>query len=95
MLTLAASLALPHFSGYGSSTGSAPCQLCPSGSYSEGGDLEACRPCPFGFKSAPGACGLHECVRTPQACPIGQWAPNDAVSQDQCACYPGFGGEEC
>lgn len=29
---------------------------------------------------------------SPQACPIGQWAPEGSMTKDQCICYPGFGG---
>lgn len=31
--------------GYGSTTGSAPCQICPADTFSEGGTLEDCKPC--------------------------------------------------
>lgn len=53
-----------------------------------------CRAAGFGYSSAPGTSSWKGCLRTPQACPIGQWAPKDAVSQEQCACYPGFGGAQ-
>lgn len=80
--------------GFGSSTGTAPCHLCPAGTYSDGGSLEDCKPCPFAQTSAPGACGVNECKPVIHPCPIGQFAPMGAVSQDQCSCYPGFGGEQ-
>jgi len=79
--------------GYGSSTGRGPCQLCPPNTYSTGGTLEDCKPCGWGMVSAAGATDKAMCQNSPQACPIGQWAPKDAISKEQCGCYPGFGGE--
>lgn len=78
--------------GYGSSTGPPPCRLCPVGTFSMGGSMEDCRPCPFGQTSAPGAISLDRCVPAAQACPVGQIAPPDAVSPAECGCLPGFGG---
>lgn len=80
--------------GYGTrgSGKDATCSLCPAGTYSSGGSMEACIPCPFGFTSPAGATGKVQCQLTPQACPIGQWAPDTAVAEDECRCYPGFGG---
>lgn len=79
--------------GYGaSSDGSRSCQLCSVGTYSVGGSLEQCKPCAFGTTSAAGSTSQKQCQRSPQACPIGQWAPENAVSKEQCICYPGFGG---
>lgn len=80
--------------GFGlSSTPGAKCSLCPSGTYSPGGSLDQCRQCPFGTVSRAGATHRRECELSPQACPIGQWAPEDAVSREQCVCYPGYGGK--
>jgi hypothetical protein len=68
--------------GYGSPTGSGICRLCPAGTFSEGGSMEDCRPCAFGMTSSDGA---GRCTRAvEQACPIGQWAPADAMSRDEC-----------
>jgi hypothetical protein len=86
--SLAACVCIP---GYGMSA-KGLCNLCPANTYSEGLTKEDCKPCPFGYTSAPGSTHLHQCVRTLQACPIGQWAPKDAVGKEHCACYPGFGG---
>jgi hypothetical protein len=79
--------------GYGSATGSAPCRLCPVGSFSDGRTMEDCSPCPFGFTSRAGARSSQECVAESQPCPIGQIAPPHAESADQCFCLPGYGGE--
>lgn len=78
--------------GYGSSTGMAPCHLCPPGMFSDGGSLEGCKPCPFGFTSRDGARSMDDCQPMAQACPIGQYAPEGAISKAQCRCYNGFGG---
>lgn len=51
------------------------------------------RPCPFGQTSRAGAESAKECVPESQKCPIGQIAPPDAVSPEQCGCLPGYGGE--
>jgi hypothetical protein len=75
--------------GYGSITGSAPCRLCPVGTYSEGWTMEDCKPCKFGYTSAVGSESAQQCEPSPQACPIGQWAPGSAVAAAQCLCYPG------
>ena len=83
-----------HQPGFGSSTGTAPCRLCPPSTYSAGGTLEECLPCPFGYTSAPGAKGIESCVKVAMKCPAGQIAPSDAVSPDECACLPGYGGGE-
>jgi hypothetical protein len=85
----------PRQQGYGTrgSGKDATCSLCPAGTYSKGGNMEACVPCPFGFTSPVGATSKEQCQLTPQACPIGQWAPETAVAQDECRCYAGFGGE--
>ena len=79
--------------GYGSMTGMPPCSICAVGTYSEGGTLEGCKSCPFGYTSRPGADTIHECEAVSQACPVGQVAPPGAVSAEQCGCLPGFGGE--
>lgn len=78
--------------GFGSSSGKGVCTLCPAGTFSDGGSMEDCKPCPFGFTSAPGACGIHECRPVVHACPIGQWAPMGSTSPADCRCYRGFGG---
>lgn len=57
--------------------------------------MEDCEPCGFGFTSREGATSREECRPVQQACPIGQWAPADAVSKEDCRCYKGFGGELC
>jgi hypothetical protein len=54
--------------------------------------MEDCIPCPFGQTSRAGAERRHECVPESQTCPIGQIAPPDAVSAEQCGCLPGYGG---
>jgi hypothetical protein len=79
--------------GFGSPTGEGICRLCPTASYSPGGTMEDCKPCPFGFTSRPGARGVEECVPIPQSCPVGQVALIGAVSSEQCVCLPGHGGE--
>jgi len=79
--------------GYGSTTGTGICRLCPAGTFSRGGSMEDCRTCPFGYTSREGARDATECERVEQACPIGQKAPPDAVSVQQCHCYRGFGGK--
>lgn len=68
--------------GYGSPTGSGICRMCPAGTYSEGGTMEDCKPCAFGMTSSSGS---EQCTRAvEQSCPIGQWAPPDALSKDEC-----------
>jgi hypothetical protein len=80
-------------SGYGSPTGTGICRLCGAGTYSAGGTMEDCKPCPFGTTSAEGSAAKEQCqVPVQQACPIGQWAPEGAVSAEECRCYTGFGG---
>lgn len=54
--------------------------------------MEDCEPCGFGFTSREGATSRQECRPVQQACPIGQWAPQEAVSKEDCRCYKGFGG---
>lgn len=78
--------------GHGSVTGSAPCKLCPAGTWSPGGNLEECTPCGFGFTSAEGSTSDQDCRPASQMCPIGQWASQNAVSAAECRCYRGFGG---
>jgi hypothetical protein len=80
--------------GHGSSTGAAPCRTCPVGTYAEGGTLEECKPCPFGYTSMAGAASLADCVPAARRCPPGQVATPDAVSDAQCACLPGYGAGE-
>lgn len=93
-LTSSAPFFVPLPSGFGSENGKGICTLCPVGTFSEGGTMEDCRPCPFGFTSAAGACGIQECRPLVHACPIGQWAPFGAASAEECRCYKGFGGGE-
>lgn len=76
--------------GYGISS-SGVCALCQPGTYSPGGK-QACQPCEFGTTSKAGASGDSQCVPVAQECPVGQVAPPDAVSKEQCGCYPGYGG---
>lgn len=78
--------------GYGSRSGEGPCHVCGVGTYSQGGSLEDCKACPFGYTSAPGATSGEDCKPVAQTCPVGQTAPSNAVSQEQCGCLPGFGG---
>lgn len=78
--------------GYGSPAGTGSCRLCPPGTYSTGGTMEDCKPCAFGRTSKAGAASAEECVEAAQACPVGQIAVGDAVSEQQCACLPGYGG---
>lgn len=80
-------------SGYGSPTGTGICRLCPANTYSTGGTMEDCKKCPFGTTSAEGSTSKDQCRSVPQACPLGQWAPPDAVSAEECRCYKGFGGQ--
>jgi len=56
--------------------------------------MEDCQPCPFGYWSGEGTESPHACKLTPDACPIGQFAPANAVSSKECRCYKGFGGKE-
>jgi len=79
--------------GFGSPTGEGICRLCPAASYSPGGTMEDCKPCPFGKTTRPGARSADECEPVPQACPVGQIALPGAVSPSQCVCLPGHGGE--
>lgn len=78
--------------GHGSTSGST-CRLCPIGSFAEGGTMDDCQPCSFGYTSRAGADSQRECVPEAQACPVGQIAPPDAVSEELCGCLPGYGGE--
>jgi hypothetical protein len=57
--------------------------------------MEECVACGFGLTSQEGATSREECRPVQQACPIGQWAPPDAVSKEMCQCYRGFGGAVC
>lgn len=57
--------------------------------------MEDCKRCPFGTTSQPGTASVQHCEAAPQPCPVGQIAPAGAVSAEQCACKPGFGGESC
>jgi hypothetical protein len=80
--------------GFGSPTGEGPCRICPVGSYSPGESTEDCLPCPFGKTSQQGATDASECRPITQQCPAaGQIAPPDAVSEAECRCLPGHGGE--
>lgn len=79
--------------GFGSPTGEGICRLCPAASYSPGGTMEDCKPCPFGKTTRPGARSVDECEPVPQACPVGQIALPGAVSPSQCVCLPGHGGK--
>lgn len=68
------------------------CQLCPSGTFSPGGTLDACQPCRFGFgSSSPGATSEKQCQKLANPCPAGSQAPANATSIQQCTCKPGFG----
>lgn len=78
--------------GFGVVPGTDYCRLCPAGTYAFGGDLSECLACNFTLTSAPGAQSEEECVPAAQPCPIGQIAPPNAVSAEQCACLPGYGG---
>lgn len=81
--------------GYGGgATAEAPCTICPVGSWSPGGSLDGCLPCPFGTTSKPGARSAEECTShtLEQPCPVGQVAPPGAVSAAQCGCMAGYGG---
>jgi hypothetical protein len=79
--------------GYGSTTGEGVCKLCPVSTYAPGGNMEDCKPCPFGTTSAAGSTDKSDCRPEAQKCPVGQIAPLDAVSADECHCLPGYGGE--
>ena len=76
--------------GFGAVAGSGICRRCPAGTLSRGGSMDDCQPCGFGHTSEEGA---DSCRPLPQPCPMGQWAPLDAVSEEECQCYKGFGGE--
>ena len=80
--------------GYGSKNGDGPCHLCPVGTYSEGASLEDCKPCPFGTTSDVATTTRELCKPVAQKCPVGQIAPPDAFSIEQCGCMPGYGGED-
>jgi hypothetical protein len=67
------------------------CTACQPGTWSAGTDTEACRSCGWGFTSPTAATRADQCVAV-HACPEGQVAPPGAVSGEQCACKPGFGG---
>jgi hypothetical protein len=71
--------------------------MCPAATYAPGRTMEDCKPCPFGTTSAPGTDRVEKCVPVPQSCPVGMYAPANAVDDDQCSCYPGFGytGNAC
>jgi hypothetical protein len=77
--------------GYGSLTGEGICRLCPEGTFSTGRTMEDCKPCPFGTTSAAGIDDSEKCVPVAQACPVGMFAPENAVAPQQCQCYPGYG----
>lgn len=79
--------------GYGSPTGEGTCRVCPAGTFSPGGTMEDCKACPFGKTSKPGSSSAAGCVSATQACPVGQVPTQNAVSQHQCGCLPGYGGE--
>ena len=76
--------------GHGAEAGSDNCRPCPAGTFSPGGSMQVCVSCGFGHTSEEGA---DSCRPLPQSCPVGQWAPYDAVSEKECQCYKGFGGE--
>lgn len=78
--------------GFGSPTGEGTCRLCPTATYSFGGSMEDCKPCPFGTTSMPGAKHIKDCEPIPQECPVGQVALLGAVAASQCVCLPGHGG---
>lgn len=55
--------------------------------------MEDCKMCPFGKTSKSGSSSASDCVAATQACPVGQVPTHNAVSQHQCGCLPGYGGE--
>ena len=93
LMTFAASQSCKCRPGYGTSSGALPCELCPVSTYSEGGGIDKCKPCPFGYSSKPGAESIAECEKVYLSCPANQIAPPGAISAEACACLPGFGGE--
>jgi len=78
--------------GHGTA-GSGTCRLCPAGTFAPGGSLDECTPCGFGLTSAEGSEHSSDCHAVAQICPIGQWVGQQAVSEKECRCYKGFGGE--
>lgn len=78
--------------GFGGVPGTNRCQRCPAGTFAVGGDMEDCKSCPFGYTSDDGDVS---CRVDKRPCPVGQWAPDDATSEEECRCYRGFGGECC
>lgn len=55
--------------------------------------MEDCKPCGFGYTSPEGSESFMDCRPVAQRCPIGQSAPEDAASVEECRCYNGFGGK--
>lgn len=54
----------------GSGDPAKPCAICPAATYSRGGDLEACKPCKFGYTSPVGSSSSKDCHPIDQ-CPAG------------------------
>jgi hypothetical protein len=46
------------------------CTLCPVSTWSAGGSMEDCVPCPFGTSSKPGSTSQADCYGF-EACPAG------------------------
>lgn len=53
----------------------------------------SCKTCALSCNTFVLTCTVLQCKLVPQACPIGQWAPMDAVSKAECRCYKGHGGK--
>lgn len=62
--------ALSRVANAGGATPDAPCTICPAGFFSRGRNLEACKPCKFGYTSAVGSTDEEECMPL-DACPAG------------------------
>ena len=76
--------------GFGYEEGTNICRLCPIATFARGGAKEPCTKCPSGYTSDEGSTDSEDCRRI--VCPVGQTAPDDAVSDKECHCYKGFGG---
>eukprot|EP00775_Hariotina_reticulata_P007566 gene7566-biopygen9370 len=78
-----------------SSSSSAGCAVCPVGTYSPGGTVEACIPCGFGVTSLAGSSSQSDCYPLNLVCPPGMVIPGGGVTSssiEECQCKPGFGG---
>jgi len=72
---------------------SAGCAVCPAGTYSPGGTVEACVPCGFGLTSPAASSSITDCYPLDLVCPPGMEIPGGGLgsSTEECQCKPGFG----